>query len=100
MMKGIDIISGFNVKSASPIDTRMVAETREEMNSIENMFEGLIVVCLEDKKIYLYLNGKFEEYSGSVSNNTALTTVLKKYLSLLTHWLDLAPINSKYSEIS
>lgn len=69
MMKGIDIISGFNVKSASPIDVRMVAETREEMNSIENTFEGLIVVCLEDKKIYLYLNGKFEEYSGSVSNN-------------------------------
>lgn len=46
--RGIDVISGFNVKSNDPIDNRFVCETLEEMFNMQNAYDGLLVANKED----------------------------------------------------
>lgn len=67
---GINIISGFNVKSNTPVDSRMVANTIIKMNSIENVYDGLLVFCLEDDILYVYKNGQFDPYISGSSNSS------------------------------
>lgn len=67
--KGIEILSGFKVKSNTPIDERFVRDTFEELEEIENKYEGMITVCREDKTVYVYLDGTFLPIGSSTSNN-------------------------------
>ena len=55
--RGIDIISGFNVKSSDPIDNRIVCNTLDEMYNMENAFDGIIVSNIEDETVYVRFNG-------------------------------------------
>lgn len=57
--KGIDILAGFNVKSESPIDVRSVCETLDELETMQNVYDGLIVACLEDRNVYVRFDGEF-----------------------------------------
>lgn len=57
MKKGTRIISGFDVRSKNPIDSRIVKETYDDMVNDELNYEGIIVSCLETKKVYVMFNG-------------------------------------------
>lgn len=59
--RGIDIISGFNVKSSDPIDNRIVCNTLDEMYNMENAFDGIIVSNIEDETVYVRFNGQFQK---------------------------------------
>ena len=59
--RGIDIISGFNVKSSDPIDNRIVCNTLNEMYNMENAFDGIIVSNIEDETVYVRFNGQFQK---------------------------------------
>lgn len=72
MKKGTDIIAGFNVKSNTPIDNRIVCETIDEMNNLKTAYDGLIVSCIEDSNIYVRFNGVFSKWGGA-SQNQAFT---------------------------
>lgn len=78
---GITIAMGFNVKSATPIDTREVANTIDEMNAIPNPYEGMKTYCLEDDTLYVYRNGKYKPYGGGSSVSSAFTYTLPATLS-------------------
>lgn len=76
------IFVGFAVKSATPIDTRDVAETIVEMKAIENPYEGMKTFCLEDDVLYVYRNGKYKPYSsGGTPVSSAFTYTLPLTLS-------------------
>lgn len=70
MKQGIKVISGFDVRSASPIDGRLVCETLEEMNNLDTAYDGMIVSCLEDSTIYVRFNGVFEPWKTRSSSFT------------------------------
>lgn len=78
---GTSIIVGFNVKSATPIDTRDVAETIVEMEAIENPYDGMKTYCLEDDTLYIYRDGKYKPYGGGSSVSSAFTYTLPALLS-------------------
>ena len=59
--RGIDEISGFNVKSSDPIDNRIVCDTLDEMYNMKNAYDGLLVANKEDKSIYVRFDGQFEK---------------------------------------
>lgn len=73
MYKGIKILSGFDVKSATPIDIRSTKNTLEEMESMKNVYDGLFCFCKDTKKPYLYTDGKWDDKvfgSGGLANDT------------------------------
>jgi len=83
---GISIPMGFNVKSATPIDTRDVAETVAEMKAIENPYDGMKTYCLEDDIMYVYRNGKYNKYGGGSSPaSSSFTYTLPLMLSASTN---------------
>ena len=57
MKKGTKIISGFDLKSKTPIDSRIIRETYDDMINDELNYEGIIVSCLETQKVYVMFNG-------------------------------------------
>ena len=65
--RGIDVISGFNVKSNDPIDNRFVCETLEEMFNMQNAYDGLLVANKEYQSIYIRFNGQFEKWKTGSS---------------------------------
>ena len=75
--RGIDIISGFNVKSEDPIDNRFVCNTLEEMNNMENAYDGLICYNKEDKTFYARQYGVFSEWKGGGNNAFTYTFSLQ-----------------------
>ena len=64
---GIDILSGFKVKSDTPIDIRSVCDTIDELETIENAYDGLIVSCKEDNNVYVRFNGEFKKLGSAGS---------------------------------
>jgi len=73
MAKGIDIISGFNVKSNTLLDQRNAKNTIAEMNAMENVADGLPCFCLEDKTIYIYYDGQWNPYNAGGGDSGAFT---------------------------
>jgi hypothetical protein len=65
--QGIEIIAGFDVKSESPIDVRTLCETVDELDTIENAYDGLIVACKEDENVYVRFNGGFKKLGSAGS---------------------------------
>ena len=74
MKRGTKIISGFDVKSKTPIDSRIIRETYDEMVNDELNYEGIIVSCLETQKVYVMFNGQFEPI-GSVGSEAFTYTM-------------------------
>lgn len=51
----ITVLSGFNIKGASPIDTRLVLSKSEMLNINDNLMpETYFAVCTNDDQLYLY----------------------------------------------
>ena len=74
MKTGTKIIAGFEVRSKTPIDSRIVCETYDEMINNELNYEGIIVSCLEKQKVYVMFNGQFEPI-GSVGSEAFTYTM-------------------------
>jgi len=56
MKKGTDILAGFNVKSATLIDSRECKNTIADRDAIETVTDGLKCFVLEDETLYIYYN--------------------------------------------
>lgn len=68
----IQIIDGFQVNTASPIDNRIVASGSTARNAIPYKYEGLRVFDTSDSIPYVWLNGAWvsENASGIVASGT------------------------------
>lgn len=64
----IEIIDGFKVNSAVPVDNRIVASGSTARNAINYKYEGLRVFDTSDSIPYVWLNNTWEK-----ENNTALS---------------------------
>ena len=64
----IEIIDGFKVSSAVPVDNRIVASGSTDRNAITYKYEGLRVFDTSDSIPYVWLNNTWEK-----ENKTALT---------------------------
>lgn len=65
------IIDGFRLNAATPIDTRIVAANAAQRNNITYKYEGLRVFDLTDKTGYVWLDGQWkEEGTTSITNIT------------------------------
>lgn len=78
--KGTKVLTGFDVRSKTPIDPRTVQETLQDMYMLDTAFDGLIVSNLEDGIVYVRLNGYYEPL-GSATSNGAFTYSMPLRLS-------------------
>lgn len=65
--KGIPVINGFDLNSKLPLDSRAVADTKEEMNALvanESVGDGQLCYCKADKKMYVLKDNVWSEVGG------------------------------------
>ena len=65
--KGIPVINGFDLNSKLPLDSRTVADTTEEMNTLVtngSVGDGQLCYCKADKKLYVLKEGAWSEVGG------------------------------------
>ena len=65
--KGIPVINGFDLNSKLPLDSRAVADTMEEMNTLAtdgSVGDGQLCYCKADKKLYVLKDGVWSEVGG------------------------------------
>ena len=65
--KGIPLINGFDLNSKLPLDSRAVADTKEEMNALVtngSVGDGQLCYCKADKKMYVLKDGVWSEVGG------------------------------------
>lgn len=68
--KGIPVINGFDLNSKLPLDSRAVADTKEEMNALVtngSVGDGQLCYCKADKKMYVLKDGVWSEVGGGGS---------------------------------
>lgn len=73
--KGIPIINGFDLNSKLPLDSRAVAETKTEMDTMVtdgSVTDGQLCYCKEDTTLYLLKNGTWEAYSTTADINNKI----------------------------
>lgn len=66
--KGIPLINGFDLNSKLPLDSRTVADTKENMNKLVtdgSVGDGQLCYCKADKKLYVLKEGAWSEVGGS-----------------------------------
>ena len=66
--KGIPVINGFDLNSKLPLDSRTVADTKENMNALVtngSVGDGQLCYCKADKKLYVLKEGAWSEVGGS-----------------------------------
>lgn len=66
----IQIIDGFRLNAAIPIDSRMVTSGQTSRNNLAYKYEGLRVYDLTDKKPYVYIDGAWVAESGSAGGGS------------------------------
>ena len=81
-MNGIEIGFPFDVRSANPIDVRLLLTKAQMLAINDNMMpENYFAICSDDGKLYLYdksatagaETGKFSEFAGGGGGGTELT---------------------------
>lgn len=91
------IVQGFSLNAAEPIDKRMVTKGLADRNNLQYKYEGLRVYDTLDKKAYVWLDGQWQQegsagaggsnisgITGNIPkfNETGLTnSVIKEYLN-------------------
>lgn len=60
----IEIIDNFKVNAAKPIDGRMIAENIEDLDNIENKYDGLIAFVQESGDYYFFYNNEWSELNN------------------------------------
>ena len=74
--KGIPVINGFDLNSQLPLDSRTVADTKENMNKLVtdgSVGDGQLCYCKADKKLYVLKEGVWSEVGGSGSKSVPPT---------------------------
>lgn len=66
--KGIPILTGFEVKTANPLDVKSVVKTLDELHALKGTYDGMRVSCLQDKTVYVMWNGVFEPLKGGTTS--------------------------------
>lgn len=82
--RGIEIFNGFTLKSATPIDTRLVCDTREEMQYLVDnnlVYESIPVYCRGDKTLYRWEGGVWEPKYQLTNDEKTKVTNLDTYLT-------------------
>ena len=65
--KGIPVINGFDLNSKLPLDSRSVADTKENMQKLvtdASVGDGQLCYCKEDKKLYVLKESVWNEVAG------------------------------------
>lgn len=71
--KGIPVINGFDLNSKLPLDSRTVANTMEEMNTLVtngSVGDGQLCYCKADKKLYVLKDNVWSEVGGGGSGGS------------------------------
>lgn len=74
--KGINVVSGFDLGAAAPVDSKYTVATKAEMEAHKTgnrVYEGMQVFCEEDKTLYIYKNGEFVKLDQSTAVETTVT---------------------------
>jgi hypothetical protein len=69
------IIDGFRLNAATPIDSRMVTKGLAYRNNLQHKYEGLRVYDTEDKKAYVWIEGAWAEESSGGSGGAGTGTL-------------------------
>ena len=77
----IQIIDGFQVNTASPIDNRIVASGSAARNAIPYKYEGLRVFDTSDSVPYVYVNGAWQSENASGISGAGTINYLPVYTS-------------------
>lgn len=74
--KGIPVINGFDLNSKLPLDSRSVADTKENMQKLvtdASVGDGQLCYCKEDKKLYVLKESVWSEVGGGGSKSVPPT---------------------------
>ena len=77
--KGIPVINGFDLNSKLPLDSRTVADTKEEMNALVtngSVGDGQLCYCKADKKLYVLKEGVWSEVGGGGGSGKSVPPTL------------------------
>ena len=85
--KGIPVINGFDLNSKLPLDSRAIADTKEEMNALVtngSVTDGQLCYCKADKKLYVLKDNVWSEVGGGgggmaaspASSSTSTRTII------------------------
>jgi hypothetical protein len=77
----IQIIDGFQVNTALPIDNRIVASGSSARNAIPYKYEGLRVFDTSDSVPYVWINGAWQSENASGISGAGTTNYLPVYTS-------------------
>jgi hypothetical protein len=77
----IQIIDGFQVNTALPIDNRIVASGSSARNAIPYKYEGLRVFDTSDSVPYVWVNGAWQSENASGISGAGTTTYFPVYTS-------------------
>ena len=88
--KGITVASGFDLGAKTPLDSRLVANTFDELvDHVQNnrAYEGMIVYVISDKTTYQYTGTDWIIFGESKDNgnNGATVVIIDNLNSLLTN---------------
>ena len=88
--KGITVASGFDLGAKTPLDSRLVANTFDELvDHVQNnrAYEGMIVYVISDKTTYQYTGTDWIIFGESKDNdnNGATVVIIDDLNSLLTN---------------
>lgn len=77
--KGIPVINGFDLNSKLPLDSRAVADTKEEMNALVtngSVTDGQLCYCKADKKLYVLKDNVWSEVGGGGGGGSELPEMI------------------------
>lgn len=77
----IQIIDGFQVNTASPIDSRIVASGSAARNAIPYKYEGLRVFDTSDSVPYVYINNNWQSENASGISGAGTVDYIPRYTS-------------------
>jgi hypothetical protein len=80
----IQIIDGFQVNTAAPIDNRIVASGSVARNAIPYKYEGLRVFDTSNATAYVYVNGSWRSENSTGISGNGTTNYLTYYTSVNT----------------
>ena len=78
--KGIPVINGFDLNSKLPLDSRTVADTKENMNKLVtdgSVGDGQLCYCKADKKLYVLKEGAWSEVGEGGGGGQAMFDIFQ-----------------------
>ena len=89
--RGIEVFNGFTPKSATPLDTRLVCDTQEEMQYLVDnnlVYESIPVYCRRNKTLYRWEEGNWKPKYSLTDEEKANVKKLDTYLASV-EWIEI-----------